>query len=92
MRQINKLSDWLRELNPYSKLSIKLGAALMGMFYIVGIISWFSAPHVPNYFGALALFRGCLEAAPASLAAGVCAALLGDMMLKRADGGKKNGE
>ena len=92
MRQIHKLLERLRALNPCSKLSIKLGAALMGMFYIVGIVSWYSAPYVPNYFGAMALFRGCLEAGPACLAAGVCAGLLGDMMLKRAGGGNKKDE
>lgn len=89
MRQIRKLLGRLREeLHPVSLLAIRLGIALMSSFYIVGIVSRFSAPYVPNYFGAMAIFRGCLEAAPASLASGVCAGLLGDLML----GGKGDGD
>lgn len=92
MRQIGKLLCRLRkELHPVSLLAIKLGIAQMICFYIVGITSRFTAPYVPNYFGAMALFRGCLEAAPASLASGVCAGLIGDLMLG-GKSGKDKGE
>ncbi len=72
----------LARLRPLSRLAIKLGAATMLAFYIVGFVSRLSAHAAADYFRAMALYRGCMEAAPASLAAGVCAALLGDLMLR----------
>ncbi|MGI6404845.1 MAG: hypothetical protein ACOX0K_11705 [Oscillospiraceae bacterium] len=80
---IHKFLELFRELGPYPKLAIKLGAGMMLVFYIVGVISLLSAPYVPNYFNAITLYRGCMEAAPASFAAGVCGGLLGDLMLGR---------
>ncbi len=85
---IHKFLGLFRELGPYPKLAIQLGAGMMLVFYIVGVISLLSAPYVPNYFHAVTLYRGCMEAAPASFAAGVCAGLLGDLMLGRQDRNK----
>lgn len=86
---IKQMKEYYQKLHPLSHLSVKLGIALMLLFYIVGFVSRLSAPYVPNYFNAIYLFRGCMEAAPACLAAGVCAALLGDMMMS---GGKDKRE
>ena len=82
MRWIRKLPGQFAELSDLSVLAFKLGAGMMLCFYIVGFVSYLSAPYVLNYSNAMALFRGCLEAAPASLAVGVCAGLLGDLMLR----------
>lgn len=87
MRPLKKVSQWYQQLHPFSRVSFKLGLYLMMMFYIVGLVSRFSAPYVPNYHNAISLFRGCMEAAPASLAAGALAGLLGDLMMKN---GKNN--
>ncbi len=73
----------LAKLQPVSRLAIELGAATMLAFYIVGFVSRLSAPVTANYINAITLYRGCMEAAPASFAAGVCAALLGDLMLRK---------
>lgn len=89
MRLIRSLLEPFQKLGPYSRLAIRLGSALMGIYYIVGIASRLSAPYVPNYHNAIALFHGCLEAAPASFAVGVCAGLLGDLMLRH---GRKRDE
>lgn len=89
MQYLHLLIKRLRRMGPYPKLAFQLGAALMLMFYIVGFASYLSAPCVPNYFNAMTLYRGCMEAAPASLAAGVCGGLLGDLMLRRGDGDKE---
>lgn len=85
MSLLREIKKRFRELGPYPRLAIKLGAGLMLVFYIVGFVSWLTAPYVPNYFNAMALYRGCMEAGPACLAAGVCGGLLGDMMLRRGD-------
>jgi len=87
MRWIRELPSKLEQLHDLSILSFKLGAGMMLCFYIVGFVSLLSAPYVSNFSNAIALYYGCLEAAPASLAAGVCAGILGDMMLRF--GGRK---
>ncbi|MDR2908870.1 MAG: hypothetical protein LBU86_03175 [Oscillospiraceae bacterium] len=71
-----------------AKTALRLGAGLMLIFYIVGFASLIGARYVDNYFHAMSLYRGCLEAAPASLLAGVGGGLLGDLML-RGSGNKK---
>ncbi|MCL2578958.1 MAG: hypothetical protein FWE32_02885 [Oscillospiraceae bacterium] len=87
MRWIQKLPNCLGQFSALSRLSFKLGAGMMVCFYIVGYVSLLTAPYHANYGRAVALFYGCLEAAPASLAAGVIAGVLGDLMLRF--GGKK---
>jgi len=82
MRWIRKLPDMFGKLSGMSIFAFKLGAGMMLCFYIVGFISLLSAPYVLNFSNAVALYYACMEAAPASLAAGVCAGLLGDIMLK----------
>ncbi|MCL2857528.1 MAG: hypothetical protein FWE19_07435 [Oscillospiraceae bacterium] len=82
MRWILRLPEKFSQLSKMSIISFKLGAGMMVCFYIVGLISLLSAPYSYNYFHAMALFRGCMEAAPASLAVGVIAGLLGDMILR----------
>jgi len=87
MRWIRNMPDKFAQLSDLSIMSFKLGAGMMLCFYIVGFASLLSAPYVRNFSGAIALYYACLQSAPASLAAGVCAGLLGDMMLRF--GGRK---
>jgi len=82
MPWIRELRERFSQLSKMSIISFKLGAGMMVCFYIVGFISLWRAPYSYNFFNAMALFRACMEAAPASLAVGVVAGLLGDMMLK----------
>ena len=82
MRWVRKLPEKFGQLHGFSILSFKLGAGMMFCFYIVGFASLLHAPYAANFSNAIALYRGCMEAAPASLAAGVCAGLLGDLMLR----------
>jgi len=82
MQWIRETAKQFSQLSEMSIFSFKLGAGMMVCFYIVGFISLLSAPYSYNYFNAMALFRGCMEAAPASLAVGVIAGLLGDMVLR----------
>lgn len=70
-----------KELNAYSKMAVKMGALMMLCFYIVGFAAYIIAPHAPNYFGAISVFHGSMEAAPASLVSGICAAVLCDIAL-----------
>lgn len=79
MRFFKSLMEKAGGMNWFSKLSVKIGALTMLSFYITGITARIIAIHVPNYFGAISVFRGCMEAAPASLAAGVCAAVICDL-------------
>jgi hypothetical protein len=79
-KKIKEFLGMFRKLSAYSKMCFRLGFYLMLCFYIVAVASYFAAPYVANYFRAMAVFIGCLEAAPASLAAGVCAGFLCDMI------------
>ena len=58
----------------------------MACLYITAVVAYLIAPY-GDYFSAMTIHRGCLEAAPASLAAGVIGALIGDLIL-----GGKGGE
>ena len=80
---MQKLISRLNELSPLSQFAINLGVGVMFLFYIIGLIALLMAPYVENYFAAIALFHGSREAALASLASGVCAGLIGDIMLRR---------
>lgn len=71
-----------KDINDYSKIAIQMGALMMLCFYIVGFAAYIIAPHAPNYFGAISVFRGSMEAAPASLVSGICAAVICDIALK----------
>ena len=88
MRWLRGFSSEFRKLSDLSILSFELGAGMMLCFYIVGLVAYLSAPFAECFFTAMAVYRGCFEAAPASFAAGVCAGLLGDLMLKFGGKGK----
>lgn len=85
MKSISRLLKKLQGLHTLSKIAIKLGAVLAGAMYVVALVAWLYAPHATDYLYVLAMQRGALEAAPACLAVGICAGLLGDLMLRRAD-------
>lgn len=85
---MQKLFKRFREASAFSKLAVKMGALMMAGFYITGIVAYIIAPEVPNYFGAMSVFRGSMEAAPASLAAGFCAAVLSDLVSKNLENRK----
>lgn len=86
MHLFTKLVQKLKTLHPLSYVSFKLGITLMISLYIIAIAAYLLAPIATDYFYAMSVYRGCLQAAPASLAVGVCAGLLGDLMLRRNDG------
>ena len=88
MQMIRRFLRKLGGLNKLSKLSMKIGAALMVATYIFAIAARLAAAHVPDYYGAIAIYRGCLEAAPAFLVVGICAAFLGDLMLSYPENGQ----
>lgn len=78
---MQNLFNKVKELNAYSKTAVKMGVLMMLSFYIAGFFAYIIAPYSPNYFGAISIFRGSMEAAPASLVSGICAAVLCDIAL-----------
>lgn len=88
MKMIRKALTRFRRMHGMTRLAIGLGAATMLCFYITAVFALVIAPYV-DYANAMTIHRGCLEAAPASLASGVCAGLIGDVILSRYGG--KNG-
>lgn len=81
MQGIRKLVHKLKGLNTCSKMAIKLGFFLMICFYIIAIAAYLYADNSTDYFYAMSVYRGSLEAAPACLTVGIIAGLLGDLML-----------
>ncbi|GHU81169.1 hypothetical protein FACS1894191_7820 [Clostridia bacterium] len=91
---LKKILSRFKKLHSMSKTAIWTGLLTMAGCYITAGFALIIAPHT-NYINAMTIYRGCLEAAPASLAACVCAGLLGDLMLPKSgddenkeDGGK----
>lgn len=82
MQKLLELKQKISEINHFSKTAVKMGALMMLCFYIVGLAAYIIAPYAPNYFGAISVFRGSMEAAPASLVSGILAAFLCDAALK----------
>jgi hypothetical protein len=87
---IKKLLARYRRLHTAAQTAMLLGFLTMICFYITAAFAYFIAPQV-EYSNAMTVYRGCLEAAPASLAAGVCAGFLGDLILSK-HGGKDDGD
>lgn len=83
MKSISHLLKKLHGLHKLSKISIRLGLALACTMYVVALLAWLYTPHAGDYLYVLSVQRGALEAAPACLAVGVCAGLLGDLMLRK---------
>lgn len=88
VRQIVKMA---KNMCGYSRICIKMGAIMMLCFYITALTAYIIAPYVPNYHGAMSALRGCMEAAPASLAAGLIAAVICDLIVasQKEDSDKK---
>lgn len=82
MAYLARLLKKLGNIHRLSKLAIKLGAAMMALLYLVALLALLRAPHAADYFYVISVYRTALEAAPACLAVGVCAGLLGDLILR----------
>lgn len=82
MTVFRKLKETFRQLHWLSQVSVKLGVTMMAFFYIVALLARFMALGAADYFYAMSVHYASLEAAPASLAVGICAGLLGDLMLR----------
>lgn len=82
MKRLHSLLGKMRSLHPLSKTAIGVGCSLMVSFYIIAIAALLIAPHAADYFYAMSVHNGALQAAPACLAVGVCSGLVGDLMLR----------
>ena len=71
-----------KSMHDMCRLAFSIGALTMLALYITAVFAYYIAPYV-DFASARLVFHGCLEAAPASLASGVCAGVLGDIMLSR---------
>lgn len=83
MRLIFTLFKRLRKLHRLSKIAIFLGGSLTAFLYIIAGFAYWIAPGAADYLYAISIHYGAMEAAPAGIAVGVCAGLLGDLMLRR---------
>ena len=77
------LTERLKGMSAFSRIAFRAGVAVMLAFYIIAVICKVMAPDSGSYFELLAICRGCLEAAPACMAVGVCTAIVGDLALNK---------
>ena len=70
-------------LSHFSRRVLLAGCLLMLGYYITAAFAIAIYPYATNRSGNTAVKNGCLQAAPASLATGVTAALLCDVIIKR---------
>lgn len=83
MSYITRLIKLFRSLHPLAKTAMLLGLTMMTFFFVLAAACRLLAPVCKDYFFALSVSSAALEAAPASLAVGVCSGLLGDLMLRK---------
>ena len=69
-------------LNPCSRWILRIGLLVTVLYYFVAVLAMYLAGQGGDLSELLALRAGCLEAAPAALAAAAIAALLGDIILE----------
>ena len=69
-------------LEPYSRRTLQFACGLGAICLILAVLAYLWAPYCPQPHRALVLYRGFREAGPATVAAGVCAALICDLVLK----------
>lgn len=81
MRSLSFVRQRIRSFHPLTRLSLFLGFALMLWCYILAALFNATAFTFPDPLHALAIVRSAIETAPACLAAGVCAGLIGDLLL-----------
>ena len=71
----------LCQIHPFGLGVIEAGFIMTMGYFICAQFALSLAPHAQSYLGMLALRRACLQAAPASFAAGVVAGLICDLTL-----------
>lgn len=80
---MKNLIKYLKTIDDFAKKILYAGLNVALIYYICAVLALWLAPYAQNYSGTMALFRCYLEAAPASFAAGVCAALICDLVIKK---------
>jgi len=81
------LSHRFRKMHKFAKNVLFLTIASMITTYIFAAVVYMIAPQLPDYLLAMSLYDGLMEAAPATLAAGVCAAIISDIALAKGNDG-----
>lgn len=73
----------LMGIHTFSLNVLRCSWQLCVLLYVFAIAAQFFAPYTPDYFYAITLSRGAFEVAPATLGAGVAAALISDLVLRK---------
>ncbi len=83
MKRLSNNDKEQYKLIGFSKKVIIISSILSVLLYIISFICGCMLPVTDNYLYMKTLYNGLLETAPAVLAAGVCAALLADIIYKK---------
>ena len=86
MKHIKKTIRSLRKLHRFSRDAIHGSLQFTIVLYIFAFAAYYIAPYTPDYFRAMAYYAAALEIAPATLGAGIVAALISDLALRSKDG------
>lgn len=80
--QMQKLWDQLKTLSRFSKSFILLGLLFCLVLYLAAGIARANAPDSESYLSTMAIYYGCMEMAPASLAICTIVAFVGDLAIR----------
>ena len=84
MQRLRNLLTQARGCSDYSKLALYLGLVCWVVLWTAGLVFLYFAQIPSLYLWALQQFRGAVETGPACFAAAFCAAVLCDMMERKA--------
>lgn len=82
MRQLMRLKEDLRRLDPFSLTVISFGLRVACGLYALCYLFYFTAGHIGNLEETLNCLSGALDAAPAVVVVSIFAALLCDLEIK----------
>lgn len=80
---IKKAVKDMKGLHPYSRNVLHGSFQFTIILYIFAFITYYMAPYAADYFETLRYHTAALEVAPVTLGAGIVAALLCDLALRK---------
>lgn len=85
MKRLKKKLSKISKLHRFSRNVVRGSLQFTLVLYIFAFAAYYLAPHTPDYFRAMAYSNAALEIAPVTLGAGIIAALISDLALRKQD-------
>lgn len=86
---IGFIREQITSFHPFSRYILHGSLQFTAVLYLAAGITYRVASYVPDYFQALTYSDGFLSIAPVTLASGIIAALISDLVLRKSNADKK---